>query len=350
MICSQWNQAIEQYYQTTNYKLVKKSRSFKIYGTNSSELESFLKTLAKFGNGIDSMTFHIDYPDKSSESVYLALSKALKNLPNLNQIHIRYDQSKISSFPKTKNLDRSIKRNPCSNLPKLVYIFVYGLVDNRIVNELLRRSKNVAKLEQRMPGFTSHSLDYSINLPNLNVLDLTIREDHIFQKLKQFGGNWKIKKFRGDFSGLMDENNWLDLFVMLGGNWLDCLQILSIILPKTSFNYTKDGVIENLLKLTTYERLELPLLRNIDIWSMGPISLDFLLPSVNSLESIFVFSGCDKSLLDNPNEIYIDSMDRQIVEHLGSEREMHKSNIWIRFPKLKWVNCFRECVYRPAHL
>ncbi len=317
-------------------------------------VQAYTRFLNKFGQEVKGIFFEVENPFETQAQFYTMLLELLKSLTSLKNLSIVYneDYKKSYSTDHFPQLHRIISANPCPVFSKLENLYVNGGLCNQITNEFLKKSNNVESLRQLSPIFYGHSLDYSINLPCLTELQLDIRFDETFLKLKRLGKNWRIKTFSCNCFPIQDKDNWLDIFQMMGDNWSDSLQHLKLWLPNPVHQHGREVVSETTLRLTADGRLELPNLKTFEIFTLFHISLDFLLPSVASLESIEInqFRVDYNSGFDDPLTVYSDTMSKQLVEFLGFERlgRLYDSNIWNWFFKLEWIQSEGKKYLRPA--
>lgn len=87
LICLEWNNAIEQYYTTTHYPLINKSRVIKIHGKDTTEVDAYIKFFCKFGQKVEFISIKIfDFYDNTMVGLYLLLQQLMKNLKMLKYL------------------------------------------------------------------------------------------------------------------------------------------------------------------------------------------------------------------------------------------------------------------------
>ncbi len=63
-----------------------------------------------------------------------------------------------------------------------------------------------------------------------------------------------------------------------------------------------------------------------------------------TLENTEITCFADNLEINKQFKTYGESMNLQIIEYLGMEREMEKSNIWALFPKLKCLGILNRVI------
>ncbi len=167
------------------------------------------------------------------------------------------------------------------------------------------------------------------NLSEL-VLSITCKDD--FRQIKTMGHVWKLKKFSCNFVNDVTNTNLQSIFEMVVENWEQSLEELGIWLHD-SFKQAEKHV----LQVTSNYRLKLPKLKFFLIKPQTYVSLDFLLPSADTLKTIDIedFESLDFTRI---SQQYCETKKRQIVEYLGYEQNMKISNIWKMFKQLEWIS------------
>ncbi len=306
--------------------------------------------LTKFGKMLKCVVLRLFFDEKENlAEYYLLLKKFLNYMPSLQKLEIMWCQDKNTDI-QDNALAETIKINACSELKELETLSVDDRLPCQILNEVVRQNNGFKRLKLHLNYVQRLKFDFATPLPNLNSLQVAIELDKDFQRLKRFAKNWRLTSFCGMFRHFTKKKFWLEVYKMIEDNWGDTLEILCLHLPivRELRPVQAASTNEMVFQITTDKRLKkMKALKRIEIVTGCAINLDFLLPCKETLEEIQINQlGTEKTNLRNIHYNY--AMARQIVEYLGKEKEMQKSNIWELFPKLRVYKSFKTVVKRPA--
>lgn len=215
-----------------------------------------LSSFCKFGQKVEFISIKIfDFYDNTMMGLYLLLQQLIKNLKMLKILYIFYKTTEHNYYKHIEQLEETVKLYLCPKFEKLESVNVVGWLSTQIINELIHKSCKLACLKQVSPGDQFVGLNYSTNFSILQELAIIIESNYDFQQFKQFGKTWKLKNVNGNFSGLLDKENWLDIFHVLENSWSSTLENVDIGLPKMKH---RTGYQEQILRYTQCERLNLP--------------------------------------------------------------------------------------------
>lgn len=313
--------------------------------------QGMFRILTKYGSELWYCT--IDLLDKmpTSADFYFQLRKWLQLMPNLKVLNIVYQMQRLMvqvdpdspvairlvvDQPISQDLvqlESEVTRNP---LPKLMYLEMLQVKDlpTSVFNQLMLRNCHISRLEICSGEEEIHEIHgiFTLPLPGLSQLSFPIFKPSVLGKLEENGFSWKLEKVY--VLCCHEFFQWSRLMQLLTRNWSSTLTNLVVQLP---FPKTAAQKMECLEESYTY-RLGLPQLQRLKIIVGVPCSLDFILPTRETLKFVHVVAKYDSvSKMTSTTAEYQAVREKQIVKFLGFEGKMMTSNIWALFRKLKLI-------------
>lgn len=252
----------------------------------------------------------------------------LVHMPNLKTLNIDIDLRVLTRH--WDEYEAQVRRNPFPKLECLKSLILRG-VSVRMFKRLIQANNHITLL--RLENCPSKYNLFTISFPNLKSLDLSIvssSSNEMFENLSCRQVEWRLQSLRLFFETYSCFPGFQKIFQIIQSKFANTLQCINLNVPTA--NYLTDPA--EIWRESTEFRLQLPHLKEIDLAIGNPISLDFLLPMKNTLETM-KFNLKYEWMKSNKKGIQ--SQGRTIVQFFGFEDNIWKSNIFSLFTKVEKI-------------
>ncbi len=287
----------------------------------------------KFGDQVWYFNSTWDISDGLVE-FYKKLKQIVRLMPNLKYVHIcqNYVPSKEELLP----LEEEIQRNPFPKRAKLEMISVYG-IPGVLCGHLVNQNRQISRLEGYDVIFGETYPLFTEKLPNLNQLSLEASDLlQILEAFERYPAILNLKGLKITGLGYGSFVPWSRLFNAVGSkvNSDTCMD-LQLGMPEPDSDAEIMSVFQDSLEC----RLKLANIQRCKIHSSARFSLDFLLPSKNSLREIDIERSYLHSLEDCANP-ELRETEEEIIKFVGYEDKMEESNIAKQLPALRKLTVY----------
>lgn len=325
-------------------------------GQDCANSQQSTQMLQKFGR---LFRHHVDLiyqleDEQTLAECYMTLIAPLRNLPNVELLDItlvycRFDVRRNVNIL-DNNLTQTIEMNRCPKIDSLKFLIANKFVPSQIFEEVVQQNCHIEGLRVTLDYARLLRFNFSMSLPNLTYLNVTLKLYEDLEQIKRFGKNWKLQRFSCDFRYFMDLSIWVEIFQMIRDNWGNTLEQLSLSFPRNGRWPLVASICELVLDITIDLRLEgMKKLETVQIYSDCAMSLDFLLPISETLKNICVRQEGLHMYRNRGNPNCYSAKQREIIDLIGKEEELTDSNIWKLFPNLQSYQSGRGFIDRPGN-